>query len=72
MKEKMKLFYESLKVILSEEMDTDNCEVINCEDDGDYTVFCNFCDKLCIERFHENHLKSPTHINSIRKRQQIK
>ena len=28
------------------------------------------CDKLCIERFYKNHLKSQTHFNITRKRQQ--
>ena len=44
-------------------------EAIYCEDDGEYRVFCNICDKLCIERFYKNHLKSQTHINNIRKKE---
>ena len=31
-------------------------------------VYCNFCDKFCIERFYKNHLKSQTHTNNIRKK----
>ena len=31
-------------------MDSDIQEVIYCEDDGEYRVFCGVCDKLCIER----------------------
>ena len=33
-------------------MDTDNLEVILCEDDREYKVVCNICDKLCVERFY--------------------
>ena len=43
----------------------DSYEVIYCEDDGEYRVYCEICDKLCIERFYKNHLKSQTHINKI-------
>ena len=45
----------------------DNQEVIYCEDDGEYRVYCNICDKLCIERFCKNHPKSGTHFTNIRK-----
>ena len=52
-------------------MDRDNYEVIHCEGDGDYRVHYNICDLLCIERFNKNHLKSQTHTNIIRKREQL-
>ena len=52
-------------------MTSDNQQVIYCEDDGEFRVFCDICDNLCIERFYKNHLKSQTHINSIRKRKQL-
>ena len=39
-------------------------KAIYCED-GEYRVNCHVCDKLCIERFYKNHLKSKTHINNI-------
>ena len=52
-------------------MNSDNPLVIYCEDDGEYRVFCEICDKLCIERFYKNHLKSQTHINNIRKIEQL-
>ena len=52
-------------------MKSDNHLVLFCED-GEYRVYCNFCDKLCIERFYKNHLKSRTHTNIIRKREQLK
>ena len=34
-------------------------------------IYCGVCDNLCIERFYKNHLKSQTHINNIRKREQL-
>ena len=52
-------------------MDSDNQLVIYCEDD-EYRVYCHICDKLCIERFYKNHLKSRTHTNNIRKREHFK
>ena len=51
-------------------MNCDHQQVIYCED-GEYRVFCRICDKLCIERFYKNHLKSRTHTNNIRKREQL-
>ena len=50
--------------------ENDNYEVIYCED-GEYRVYCIICDKLCLERFYGNHLKSRTHTNNIRKREQL-
>ena len=47
-------------------MDCENQLVIYCED-GEYRVYCNVCDNLCIQRFYKNHLKSETHINIIHK-----
>ena len=52
-------------------MDNENQLVIYCEDDGENRVYCNICDSLCIERFYKNHLKSKTHINNIRKIEEI-
>ena len=52
-------------------MDTENQLVIYCEDDGEYRVYCDVCDKLYIERFYKNHLKSQTHINNLRKIEQL-
>ena len=52
-------------------MNSDIKQVIYCED-GEYGEYCKICDVLCIERFFENHLKSRTHTNNIRKRQQLK
>ena len=52
-------------------MDSDNQEIIYCEDVGEYRVQCHICDKLCIERFHKNHLKSQTHTNNFRKKRTI-
>ena len=52
-------------------MNSDNQQVFYCED-GEYRAYCNICDELCIERFFNNHLKSRTHTNNIRKREQLK
>ena len=52
-------------------MDNENQLVNYCEDDGEYRVYSNICDSLCIERFYKNHLKSQTHINNIRKIEEI-
>ena len=49
----------------------ENQLVINCEDDGEYRVYCDICDNLCIQRFYKNHLKSKTHINNIRKIEEL-
>ena len=51
-------------------MDSDNQLVIFCED-YEYRVYCHICDKLCIEQFCKNHLKSRTHTSIIRKREQL-
>ena len=52
-------------------MDDENQQVIYCEDDGEYRIFCDVCDKLCIQRFYRNHLKSQTHIFNIRKIEEL-
>ena len=51
-------------------MDSDNQQVFYREY-GEYIVYCNICDNLCIERFYKNHLKSQTHNSNIRKREQL-
>ena len=51
-------------------MNSDNQQVIFCVD-GEYRVYCDVCDNLCIELFYKNHLKSKTHINIICKREQL-
>ena len=53
-------------------MDSDNQLVSYCEDDGEYRVYCDACDNLCIERYFKIHKKSQTHMNNYRKRQQSK
>ena len=52
-------------------MDTDNQQVIFCED-GQNRVYCVICDNLCIERFYKNHLKSQTHTNNKQKKNLFK
>ena len=51
-------------------MNCHNQLVIYC-DDNEYRIYCDGCDKLCIERFYKNQLKSRTHTNNIRKREQL-
>ena len=51
--------------------ESDNYEVIYCEDDGEYRVYCDICDKLCIELFYKNHLKSGTQTKNFYKRQRL-
>ena len=46
---------------------TINYEVVYCANDDEYKVHCEICDKLCIERYYKNHLKSRTHANNNRK-----
>ena len=50
-------------------MDGGRYEVIYCPEDDEYRVYCNVCDKINIERFYKNHLKSGIHINIFYKRQ---
>ena len=51
--------------------DNENQLIIYCEDDGEYRVYCDICDNLCIQRFYKTHSKSTTHINNIRKIEEI-
>ena len=51
-------------------MDGENQEAVYCED-GEYRVYCNICDLLCIQRYYKNHLKSGTHTNNFYKRQRL-
>ena len=51
-------------------MDSDNnkYEVIYCPEDAEFRIYCHICDKLCIDRFYKNHLKSQTHKNNFHKK----
>ena len=51
-------------------MDSENQEVIYCPEDDEFRIHCDGCNKICIERFYKNHLKSQIKINNIPKRQQ--
>ena len=51
-------------------MNSDNQQVIYCEY-GEFRVYLNICDELCIERYLKNHLKSKTHTNNIRQTKQL-
>ena len=46
-------------------MYSENYEGIYCDDDGEYRIYCSVCDKLCIERYYKNNLKSQTHKNIL-------
>ena len=52
-------------------MDSDNQEQIYCADDNEYMIYCDICDKICIDRYHNNHPKSRLLINIIHKKQRI-
>ena len=52
-------------------MDCGTQLVIFCADDDEYRAYCYVCDKLCIQPFYKNHLKSKTHINNFRKTEQL-
>ena len=53
-------------------MDFDNNEEKNyCADDDTWRIYCDICDKLCVDRYYNNHLTSGTHINNINKRQRL-
>ena len=51
-------------------MVVENQLVIYCED-GEYRVYGDVFDSLCIQRYYKNHLKSQTHINNIHKVEEI-
>ena len=48
-----------------------NQEKIYYVDDDEYRVFCEFCDKLAIDRFFNKHLKCKTLINTFYGRQRL-
>ena len=43
-------------------------EPIHCPENCECRVFCNICDKLCKDRYCQNHLKSQTHLSIQRKK----
>ena len=54
-------------------MDGDNSyEIIYHPEEDEYRVYCEICDKFCIERYYKNHLKSQIHKKNVRKKQQLK
>ena len=52
-------------------MDRDNTEKRNCEQFGEYRIHCYICNKLAVDRFYENHRKSPTHLTIFLESQQL-
>ena len=51
--------------------DNDKKQKIFCDKDGEYRIYCHVCDKLAMDRYHNNHQKSQTHINNFRERQHL-
>ena len=54
-------------MILSE----NKMDPIYCPEDDTYRIYCGICDKLCIDSYYQNHLKSQTHLNNLRKNNSI-
>ena len=50
------------------DIDDNNGEEKYCADDDTSRVYCNICDKFCIDRYYNNHLQSGTHNNNIHKK----
>ena len=42
-------------------------EPIYCPEDDTYRIYCDIRDKICIDKFYQNHLKSQTHLNNLRR-----
>ena len=42
-------------------------EHIYCPEDDTYRIYCDICDKLCIDRNYQNLSKSQTHLNNLRR-----
>ena len=43
-------------------------EPIYYAEDETYRLYCEICDKLCIDRYYQNHLKSQIHLNNLRQK----
>ena len=61
------MLYKSFQLILSKYIfsEKDNNEVTYHSEDDKFRVYCDICDKLCIERFYKNPPKSGTHMNNF-------
>ena len=69
--EKNETLCKSIQVTLTKGTAIENLQAVYCEEDGEFTVYCNICDKFCIEIYHKNQLKSQTHTNNIYRREQL-
>ena len=49
----------------------DNQENVYCADDDQYRTICDNCDKVAIDRYYNNHLKSQTHLSNFNKKQRL-
>ena len=52
-------------------MDSVGKEKLYCDDDDEYRIYCHVSDKLAVDRYYNNYLKSQTHISISRERQQL-
>ena len=43
-------------------------EPIFCPEDEIFRTFCAICDKLCIDRYYQNHIKSQTHLKKLKQK----
>ena len=43
-------------------------ELKYCAENETYRIYCDVCDRLCIDRYYQNHLKSQTHLNNLSKK----
>ena len=70
---KIEISNKTFQILLPKEMDSQNHiqEAIYCEDDGQNRVYCNLWDKLSVERFYKNHLKSQIYTKNFGKRKQL-
>ena len=59
---------KSFQVISAKKMESKNLQAIYCEDGGEYRVYCDICDKLCIKRFYKNKFKSQTETDNFREK----
>ena len=53
-------------------MDSENKEGMYFDDGGEYRIYSPVCDKLAIDGFYNNRLKSQTHMKNFRRRHQLK
>ena len=70
--DKIKLSNNSIQIILSKLMGIDDQDKIYCADDKEYRFYPDICDKITIDRYYNNHLKSQSQINNLRRSVKLK